>query len=376
MHTSVRIATILGIPIRLHWTFILVMGWLIYLGIPDWHYFQGERAFWMFLSVFVVFFCILLHELGHAYMASRYGVRTLQIMLSPIGGQAVLERMPKQPIRELMVALAGPLVNLALAILSAPLLYLIPAEKLWRLPQFLSNPYGNTFLRLDYDERFIIGLVVLNFLVAVFNLIPAFPLDGGRILRALLSMRMNKLGATRIATFLGQGFAGIIVIFSLSQYNWLMAVIGLFIFISASMEYRYVKLDSRLHSFSVMDILRARYKKIYLEEPLESVLKDWKEGSEKNFLVFDARETLVGVLTSPVLMEHKEATLGKSVADLSSDSFEGIRSADGLIDIIRLMQDNDYEILPVYEDEKLIGVVDWNDVEHFIRIQKEQIRRV
>lgn len=374
MNTAIRIATIWGIPIRLHWTFVLVMGWLVYLGIPDWQYFRGERAFWMFLSVFVVFFCILLHELGHAYMAKRFGVQTLQIMLSPIGGQAVLERMPKQPRKELLVALAGPIVNLCLAIIASPLLYLIPTNKLARLPQFFSNPYGNTFLRLDYDERFIIGFIVLNFLVAVFNLLPAFPLDGGRILRALLSLRMNKLGATRIATFLGQGFAGVIVIFSLSNYNWLMAVIGLFIFISASMEYRYVKLDSRLNSFSVKDILRARFTKIYLTDSFEEIIKNWKEGSEKNFLVFDQQERLSGVLTSPVLMEHRDLVTAQSLEELISLDYEGVTASDSLMKIIRLMQEKDYEILPVYENQVLVGVVDWNDVEHFIRIQKEKLR--
>lgn len=374
MNTAIRIATIWGIPIRLHWTFVLVMGWLVYLGIPDWQYFRGERAFWMFLSVFVVFFCILLHELGHAFMAKRYGVQTLQIMLSPIGGQAVLERMPKQPRKELLVALAGPIVNLCLAIIATPLLYLIPTDKLARLPQFFANPYGNTFLRLDYDERFIIGFIVLNFLVAVFNLLPAFPLDGGRILRALLSLRMNKLGATRIATFLGQGFAGVIVIFSLSNYNWLMAVIGLFIFISASMEYRYVKLDSKLNSFSVRDILRARFTKIYLIDSLAEVIKNWKEGSEKNFLVFDHEQRLSGVLTSPVLMEYKDFPTTSSVEELISLDYEGVEATDSLMTIIRMMQEKDYEILPVYENQELVGVVDWNDVEHFIRIQKEKLR--
>ena len=374
MNTAIRIATIWGIPIRLHWTFVLVMGWLVYLGIPDWQYFRGERAFWMFLSVFVVFFCILLHELGHAFMAKRYGVQTLQIMLSPIGGQAVLERMPKQPRKELFVALAGPIVNLCLAIIATPLLYLIPADKLARLPQFFGNPYGNTFLRLDYDERFIIGFIVLNFLVAVFNLLPAFPLDGGRILRALLSLRMNKLGATRIATFLGQGFAGVIVVFSLSNYNWLMAVIGLFIFVSASMEYRYVKLDSKLNSFSVKDILRARFTKIYLIDSLAEIIKNWKEGSEKNFLVFDHEQRLSGVLTSPVLMEHKDLSTTSSVEELTSLDYEGVEATDSLMTIIRMMQEKDYEILPVYENQELVGVVDWNDVEHFIRIQKEKLR--
>ena len=374
MNTAIRIATIWAIPIRLHWTFVLVMGWLVYLGIPDWQYFRGERAFWMFLSVFVVFFCILLHELGHAFMAKRYGVQTLQIMLSPIGGQAVLERMPKQPRKELFVALAGPIVNLCLAIIATPLLYLIPADKLARLPQFFGNPYGNTFLRLDYDERFIIGFIVLNFLVAVFNLLPAFPLDGGRILRALLSLRMNKLGATRIATFLGQGFAGVIVVFSLSNYNWLMAVIGLFIFVSASMEYRYVKLDSKLNSFSVKDILRARFTKIYLIDSLAEIIKNWKEGSEKNFLVFDHEQRLSGVLTSPVLMEHKDLSTTSSVEELTSLDYEGVEATDSLMTIIRMMQEKDYEILPVYENQELVGVVDWNDVEHFIRIQKEKLR--
>jgi len=351
-----------------------VLGWLVYLGIPDWQYFRGQRAVWMFVSVFAVFLCILLHELGHAFMAKRYGVQTLQIMLSPIGGQAILERMPKQPRKELLVALAGPIVNLLLAIGALPFLYWIPVEKLARLPQFFSNPYGNTFLRLDLDERFIIGFVLLNFLVAIFNLIPAFPLDGGRILRALLSMRMNKVGATRIATFLGQGFAALIVLFSVSQYNWLMGVIGLFIFVSASMEYRYVKLDSRLHSFSVQDILRARFTPIFLDQELTHIIKQWREGSEKNFLVFDQGNILQGVLTSPMLMEHQDSDAMHRVSDLATEDFEAIRSTDNLMKVIRLMQEKDYEILPVYENESLVGVVDWNDVEHFVRLQKEQVR--
>ena len=374
MHTSIQIAKIWGIPIRLHWTFVLVIGWLVYLGIPDWQYFRGERAIWMFVSVLAVFLCILLHELGHAFMARRYGVQTLQIMLSPIGGQAILERMPKQPKRELLVALAGPIVNVCLAISALPFLYWVPTEKLAHLPQFFSNPNGNTFLRLDMDERFIIGFVLLNFLVALFNLIPAFPLDGGRILRALLSMRMNKLGATRIATFLGQGFAALIVLFSVSQYNWLMGVIGLFIFISASMEYRYVKLDSRLHSFSVQDILRPRFTRIYLDQNLTEIIQQWREGSEKNFLVFDRSEQLKGVLTSPILMEHQLSDQEELVDALVTQEYEVVAKEDNLMKIIRLMQEEDYEILPVYEGGQLLGVVDWNDVEHFVRLQKEQVR--
>lgn len=374
MHTSIQIAKIWGIPVRLHWTFVLVLGWLVYLGIPDWQYFRGQRALWMFVAVFAVFTCILLHELGHAFMARRYGVQTLQIMLSPIGGQAILERMPKQPKKELLVALAGPIVNVILAISALPFLYWIPAEKLAHLPHFFSNPNGNTFLRLDMDERFIIGFVLLNFLVALFNLIPAFPLDGGRILRALLSMRMNKLGATRIATFLGQGFAALIVLFSVSQYNWLMGVIGLFIFISASMEYRYVKLDSRLHSFSVRDILRPRFTRIYLDQNLSEVIQQWREGSEKNFLVFNRNDQLRGVLTSPVLMEHQLSDQQELVNSLITQEYESVAKEDNLMKVIRLMQDADYEILPVYEGEELLGVVDWNDVEHFVRLQKEQVR--
>ena len=221
------------------------------------------------------------------------------------------------------------------------------------------------------DERFIIGFVLLNFLVALFNLIPAFPLDGGRILRALLSMRMNKLGATRIATFLGQGFAALIVLFSVSQYNWLMGVIGLFIFISASMEYRYVKLDSRLHSFSVQDILRPRFTRIYLDQNLSEIVQQWREGSEKNFLVFDRSEQLKGVLTSPVLMEHHPSEEEERVASLVISEYESVAKEDNLMKVIRLMQEEDYEILPVYEGEELLGVVDWNDVEHFVRLQKK-----
>jgi predicted transcriptional regulator len=107
---------------------------------------------------------------------------------------------------------------------------------------------------------------------------------------------------------------------------------------------------------------------------LAEIIKNWKEGSEKNFLVFDHEQRLSGVLTSPVLMEHKDLSTTSSVEELTSLDYEGVEATDSLMTIIRMMQEKDYEILPVYENQELVGVVDWNDVEHFIRIQKEKLR--
>lgn len=218
MRWSIKLGTISGIQLYLHWTFLILLGWVFFydlggIGLPA----AAQRV----LFVLSLFACIVLHELGHALAARKYGIPTRDITLLPIGGVARLERMPREPKQELWVALAGPLVNVAIA---ATLLAVLTATRL----------SGTSFLASQ--AAFLWPLMWINLFLIAFNLLPAFPMDGGRVLRALLAQRLEYVRATRIAARIGQGMA---VLFLLSSYplgNPMLALIGVFIFFGARNE--------------------------------------------------------------------------------------------------------------------------------------------
>src|SRR4051812_13776967 len=198
MGRSWRIGRISGIDVRVHFTFLLLLGWVAlgrYLTLRDW----GDALHGL-LSISALFGIVMLHELGHALAARRYGIRTRDITLLPIGGVARLERMPREPKQELVVALAGPAVNLIIA----ALLY-IWLRLTGGVPAFLDGAsLGGAFLERSFAAR----LLAVNLWLVLFNLIPAFPMDGGRVLRALLAMRSGDYArATENAARVGRFFA-------------------------------------------------------------------------------------------------------------------------------------------------------------------------
>lgn len=230
MKWSWRIGRVAGIDVYLHATFLILLGWV---GLS--HY-LARRSLGDSLSglLFIssLFFIVVLHELGHALAARHYGIRTRDITLLPIGGVARMERMPEDPKQELLVALAGPAVNVVLAIVI--LAILVPAAALQTLQNV--QMVGGSFLE---------KLLWVNVALAVFNLIPAFPMDGGRVLRALLAMRMDYVRATHIAATIGQGLAlvfGFIGLF----WNPFLIFIALFVWMGAASEASMVQMKSPL----------------------------------------------------------------------------------------------------------------------------------
>ena len=278
MSGSFQIAKLFGIPVRIHWTFSLIFLWVLYVGQSSMGYFNWEVIAWTTASILALFICVILHELGHALTARRFGVNTRNILLLPIGGLAVLDRLPEKPFHEFLVAIAGPAVNLGLAIGFSPLLYIIPFERRERLFSYIMRE-PNVFIRdITYFDGFLFGLVILNVLVAIFNLLPAFPMDGGRILRSLLAMRMDRVKATRFAAFLGQFLAGLLVIAGLYKGNYVSAIIGAFIFFTASNEYRSIRNESLLKKFQVKDIFRPVFTKLYIGDPLVMAVDQLRRG--------------------------------------------------------------------------------------------------
>ena len=215
-----NLGKLFGIQIRVHWTFLIL---------PIWVYFSTILAgsgvamgVVAILFTLAIFGCVLFHELGHALAARQFGILTRNITLLPIGGVAALERMPRKSLQELWIAVAGPLVNVAIALTLAVGLLLIPL------------PTESVIL------AFVKNLVVANVILVVFNMIPAFPMDGGRVLRSLLAMKMDYVRATQIAATVGQVFAIGLGLLGLFLGDVLLVLIGCFVFFAARAEKNFV----------------------------------------------------------------------------------------------------------------------------------------
>lgn len=223
-----RLLTLAGIPIKIHWTFSLLLAWLGYVV-----YSEGlaySQAMFFFLLILGLFTCVIAHEYGHALVARRYGIPTRDIFILPIGGLARLEYLPPEPKKEMIIAIAGPLVNLLIALLLSSILWVTGEISFWKdIRSFddLLRPHGLLF-----------ALLFLNLMLFLFNLIPAYPMDGGRIVRSMLSIYYGKRKATIWVSYLAQVIG--IVFFLVGTY-WTrptLALIGVFVFFTSAWERR------------------------------------------------------------------------------------------------------------------------------------------
>lgn len=233
-NNMLKIVTIAGIPIKIHWSFIFTI--LIILGVILKNQLSLVPSCFLFLFVFVLFLLVIMHEYGHAMMARRFNVKTRDIIITPIGGIARLEDMPKNPIQEFLVALAGPMVNLFFAILCGTMLFIIDTEDFFLREkdqvEVLTDPIG-----------FLLLVTMMNCILFIFNLIPAFPMDGGRILRSILSMFLARHKATIIAASIGRIMAIGFIIFGLYNRMFSLIFIGTFIYLMATKEYHMTRID-------------------------------------------------------------------------------------------------------------------------------------
>ena len=222
---SWKLGKIAGIPIFIHWSFWILIGWILFANVAG-----GETIFQAIkgsVFIFAIFGCVLLHELGHALMAKRFGIGTSDITLLPIGGVAKLERMPEKPREEFLVAIAGPLVNVVIA--GAIFVGLLLTSQITP-PAMIHLP----------GAQFMAHLMYVNLALVIFNMLPAFPMDGGRIFRSLLATRMNYVRATDIAAKTGQFMAilfGVLGIFA----NPMLLFIAVFVYFGAKAEANYVR---------------------------------------------------------------------------------------------------------------------------------------
>ncbi len=346
---SWKVGRLFGIPVYLHSTFLLLMGFVL---LAQWR--TGGNlvaAIGGVLFILAIFATVVLHELGHALTARRFGIRTKDITLFPIGGIARLERIPDVPRQELWVALAGPAVNLAIAAIVFSLSLLSGTHPTVALPGAAAGTI----------DRFI----GINVWLAVFNLIPAFPMDGGRVLRALLAERMNYVRATQIAASLGQGVALIFGLIGLF-YNPFLVFIALLVWMGASGEAIAVQTRAALTGIPVTQAMMTDFRTLDSNEPLRHAVALVLAGAQRDFPVTENGH-LAGVLTRDALMlALAEAHLDVPVAQAMSREFQ-TADAHELLDVaFQRLQGCQCHVLPVLQGGHVVGLLTPENVGEFI----------
>jgi Zn-dependent protease/CBS domain-containing protein len=356
MKWSWKVARVWGIDLRVHATFVILLSWLALIYYRDIGTLAGSARgvfFWVAL-----FASVVLHEFGHALTARRFGVPTRDITLLPIGGVARLESIPDQPKQELQIALAGPAVTLFIAVA----LYVV--LRALALPVMLANDMVVT----QGWGAFLAQLMWVNVSLLIFNLLPAFPMDGGRVLRAALALRMQYLRATMMAARIGRVFALLFGVVGL-LYNPLLVLIALFVWLGAASESSATQMHTMLSGVNVERVMIRDVRTLAPGDTLDVALHHVLEGFQTDFPVVENGK-VVGVLTRAGLLgglarEGREAPVAHSM----ETSFSTAESGEPAERAMATLGECRCRTLPVLTDGRLSGVLTPDNVGEYVMIE-------
>ncbi len=367
MKWSISVGRIAGIRVQIHLTFIALLVWI---GFSIWASSKSVPAVVSGVGfLLALFLCVVLHEFGHALMARRYGVRTRDITLLPIGGVARLERMPEKPSQELAVALAGPAVNVVIVAVLAIVL------------TAFGQPLVFNALVFDDSAGWLQRLMAVNVLLVAFNMLPAFPMDGGRVLRALLAMRMTYARATRSAATVGKLFAVGFAILGFYSNPFLM-LIAVFVWLGASQESVAATLKGTLDGITVSSAMITDFRTLSPEDPLSRAVELLLAGSQQDFPVTDGAR-VVGVLTRQSLLTALASqTDGARAGYGSQQRVVDVMQRDVLLadanemldEALLRMQGSTVRTMPVLSLGTLVGLLTMENVGEFVSVQNAMAR--
>lgn len=354
MKWSWKIGEFAGIGLFVHATFPLLLAFaalpaLIYDG-------DVTQSLTSVAFILVLFVCVVLHEYGHALAARRYGIKTQDITLLPIGGVARLERMPDKPWQEFVVAAAGPMVNVIIAAgLFVVLLFAgvtVPSLGLGR---------GN--------ESFLEQLLTINIVLVLFNLIPAFPMDGGRILRAFLATQTDYAKATHYAALLGQGIA---VLFAIGGFlvNPLLVVTAIFIFMGAQGEAQMAQQRSKMTGFTAGQAMRTNFRALGSYESLASAVDSMMSTAQRDFPIVE-QGRVVGLLTRDLLLKGlRQFGAQAPTAQVMQREVKTVEATESLAGAAETIQANEFAAVPVTQNGTLVGMLTPDSIREFLLLQK------
>jgi len=356
MGNSIRLFRVKGIDIRVHITFPLILvwaaiqfGWLNGLGM--------DGAIFGIIVTLLLFSIVVLHELGHSIAALNYGVPVKQIVLLPIGGVAQLARMPEKPVQEFVIAIAGPLVNVGLAVIFG-IVGILAGFNLT-----IGNLSSSMLDIANASFSSVFAYVFIsNLFLAGFNLLPAFPMDGGRVLRALLATRMSYPRATAIAVTIGQGMAWLLGLYGFLGGGFFMVLIAIFIFVGAGQEGQLVQLRSVLGGLQVQQAYSRRAQTLSPESTLKDAIDLTLNSFQADFPVCDGTN-LIGIITHTRLIQALNAYPPDTlVRDVMVEDIPYVSPNEGLFEVQKRFSEFGVDALPVVEGGKFLGIITTKDL--------------
>ncbi|WP_378182758.1 site-2 protease family protein [Aquimarina sp. SS2-1] len=363
MKGSLNLGRVFNVAIKVHWTFLLIIVWVTFLELKSGGDFQNVMMSIFF--ILLVFVCVVLHEFGHILTARKFGVDTKKITLLPIGGVASMETIPENPKEELLIALAGPAVNVVIALLLA---FFVPIQ--------LFTGHDASSLETSLDrvtlQNIVLYLFSVNIILALFNFIPAFPMDGGRVFRALLSMRISRVRATNIAAGLGEVIAFIFLIIGVF-YNPFLILIALFIYFGANAENKMVQQLALIKGHKVEEAMLTNITVLSPEDTIEDVIEILLKSTERNFVVVE-QENILGILHHKDILNNSN-NKNLKVKEVMDTSFSSIEITVELKEVFMLINTKKKDFFPVTRNNQLVGAIDLPNTSEFMLIQSNLITR-
>ena len=352
MRWSLKIGKIADIGIFLHWTFLLLIAWIMRVYMKagnDWN--TALIGFGFILAIFV---CVTFHELGHALAARWFNIATQDITVYPIAGVPQMTRIPEKPRQEIWVALAGPAVSIMIAL------------ALFVVVQFLAN--AAIFPKIHpIKENFWAKLMWVNIIIAIFNLLPAFPMDGGRMLRAFLSMRMDYVRATQTTANIGQTLAigfGVLGFF----YNCFFLFIAMFIYLGAEGEGYMAKMKVAFKGIPVRQAMVTHFRTVNKEDSLSIVVEELLNSAQEDFPVMGNGE-IMGIITRSDLLKALAEGRKGSVNEFMRRNCPPIDEKDMLESTFQRMQAGGCHTLPVMREGQLVGLATLQNIGEWMMVQ-------
>ncbi len=355
--TSFRLFTVQGIEIKVHITFPLILVWAaVQFGLLGGDGFALAGAAFGVVVTLLLFACVVIHELAHSLTSTWMGYPVKDIVLLPLGGVSQIEEMPERPGEEFLMAIAGPLSNVVIAFLLGLLSLFTRTSLFSGLRRVLTDP-----MTLGWADT-LPYLLLTNLALAAFNLIPAFPMDGGRVLRSLLATVIPQAQATDVAVRIGQGFAWLLGLGGLLTGNLIWILIAIFVYSGAAQEGRMMRIQAILEGMKVRQAFSRNVQAISPDDPVSRAADLTLESFQSDFPVCDEGQ-IVGLLThTDIIRSLKMRQPDTPVREVMRTDFSTLHVDDGLFEVHQRMQQAGVDALPVAEGGHFAGLLTSRDV--------------
>jgi len=338
MRWSFKVGSVFSIPIRIHITFFLLLAFVAIIGKTP------TEGLYGVLFVLLVFVCVILHELSHSLVAMRFGHVVRNITLLPIGGMAQMDEIPDDPKQEIFISLAGPLMSVAIS------------GVLFGVLAFLHIPIETIKSESFFEGNLLLNLFWINIFLAGFNIIPAFPMDGGRVLRGILGMFIDHMRATRIAVFIGQVFAIFLFFLGIFSNLWLV-LIAVFIYLGAEGEERMWAIRHALSDARVKEVMLTDFRTLSPSDLLSTAKEAFLHTSQGNFPV-KYGDTLIGILRRDLIVRGiSEGRDNERVTEFIDRDFLSTTERQKLVTLYKEMTERGVEMVPVMREKSLVGII-------------------